>query len=232
MQYSLILSLAIVMGCGGGTPTPTPNSTDGSDGLTPERIASVENNLEPAGDANFSLYLIDAPSDFSSVTININEVSVKKKNDSETSDEDEDPTNDAGWITISEDAQSIDLLKLQGDVSELIGSFDLEAGTYTEIRLTVETASATLSSNNEEITLQVPSNKTKIKLKSGLIIEEGSATQLVLDFDADKSIVGPCRNDKNDKKKDTPAADKAPKADNCNLFPVIKEATRVKKVKK
>jgi hypothetical protein len=90
---------------------------------------------------------------------------------------------EAGWVTIVETPQTFDLILLR-DAKTLLGAAELGPGKYTQIRLKVEEAVATIEGT--EHTLKVPSGT--IKLIHPFTIEAGRTTDLILDFDAEKSI--------------------------------------------
>lgn len=89
----------------------------------------------------------------------------------------------ADWITIVEGPVTYDLVALI-DVYELLGEAVLEAGKYTQIRLTVDSALVTIDGTEHDLT--IPSGT--IKLVKAFMIEEGATTTLTLDFDAQESI--------------------------------------------
>jgi hypothetical protein len=89
----------------------------------------------------------------------------------------------AGWFTIVDEAQTFDLIQIQ-DVNEFLGSKELDAGKYTQIRLSIDDAKLEIS--GEEKSLKIPSGK--IKLVKNFNIAGGGTTTLTLDFDAEKSV--------------------------------------------
>ncbi|SNQ62813.1 DUF4382 domain-containing protein [Candidatus Methanoperedens nitratireducens] len=97
--------------------------------------------------------------------------------------EDTNATNETGWFTVVKQEKTFDLIKIK-DVKELIGTSDLQAGKYTQIRLNVDKALVTI--NGTEYDLTIPS-KT-VKLIKPFNIVENQTTKLTLDFDANESI--------------------------------------------
>ena len=99
----------------------------------------------------------------------------------------DDEDSDAGWYLFKDEAQTFDLITLQ-NVTDILGENDLEAGKYTQIRLTVDSASITINNSNqiEEFDLKIPSNK--VKLIKAFWIYEDETTTLILDFDIYESI--------------------------------------------
>lgn len=215
----ILLAAVLIIAC--GQPSNDPAFV-----VDPARIEGVFTNADALpSSSNFGLYLIDAEGDYKSVVVTIDSVDIHKKGAS-----DEEESKDSGWLVVTEEAQQVDLLKLTGLTSELLGSSKLDAGTYNQIRLNVSKATATLN-DDTVLDLKVPSEKIRINV-ADMVISEDSKFQLVLDFDADKSIVGACTKEANDKKPDElPASGKADKASSCILKPVIQEAGRKDKGK-
>lgn len=89
----------------------------------------------------------------------------------------------AGWNVISEETQTFDLIEIK-DTTVPLGTSDLPIGKYTQVRLTVESATATI--DGEEYDVNVPSGV--IKLNHPFDILAGVTTSLTLDFDAEQSL--------------------------------------------
>lgn len=118
------------------------------------------------------------------------------------------PADGSAPVTLSDDGTDgpVDLLTLQGTATQLLADAEIDAGTYDQLRLIVESASVTLADGYEfvgggtEMPLKVPSGaQTGIKLNlgvadggedgdGGLLIAPGE-TVLVLDFDVSQSFV-------------------------------------------
>lgn len=91
------------------------------------------------------------------------------------------------WRTVRQDAITFDLLSLQGGVTQVLGVAELPVGSYGPIRLKV--AEAEIELDGERFPLKIPSGpQTGIKLIGGFELEPGMQTELLLDFDAQKSI--------------------------------------------
>ena len=112
-----------------------------------------------------------------------------------------------GPVVLSADGTDgmVNLLDLQGAATTALANMEVEAGTYTQLRLVVETASVTLASGTQftdgttSADLTVPSGaQTGIKLnlragdaagtQGGVGIVPGE-TVLVVDFDVNQSFV-------------------------------------------
>ncbi len=107
---------------------------------------------------------------------------------------------DAGWadITLSP-ARKINLLNLTNGTLEPLGVTPLAAGHYTQLRLVLDANTGsgmansvvlTADTTKTEISLDTPSAvQSGIKLGHQFTVESGQRVDLVLDFDACKSIV-------------------------------------------
>ena len=147
--------------------------------------------------------LTDATTDqYQAIYITIDEVQVKKQGEGEE---------EAGWLTVLTPEQTFNLLELVNGVIADLGLAELEAGEYGQMRLILGELPETLDTNImgvehphanyliktgegsiEELTeeLKVPSGyQTGIKIVHGFTIAAGGATELILDFDACKSVV-------------------------------------------
>jgi len=125
-------------------------------------------------------------------------------------------TTDSGWSELTIPAQRIDLLGLTNGVLQELGSLPLPAGNYQQIRLVLAdnpsnptsanplANALVLSGSTNEIALTTPSGQQSgFKLKANFNVTGGQVADMVLDFDACKSIV------------------KAGNSGNYNLKPVV-----------
>ena len=128
----------------------------------------------------------DAPAhDISAVNMTIGNIEVHRGQIDGQQDSDQEASDDIGWETVIQGSRSFELLELRGGIEKVLGSKQLKAGHYTQIRLDIEEVIVTVDGENRIATL--PSGK--LKLVSSLTIEEGMKTALILDFDAEQSVV-------------------------------------------
>ncbi|NOX38303.1 MAG: DUF4382 domain-containing protein [Calditrichaeota bacterium] len=134
--------------------------------------SSNTDSVESSGTLN--IYLTDAPADYESVTITFSEISAHI---------------DGQWISIrNEEPITVDLLQWNNGKSIIIGTAEIPEGHYTQIRLKIEEASVTIDGITHS--LFVPSGaQSGLKLLINFEIVAGSTYELVLDFDAYRSIV-------------------------------------------
>ena len=155
-----------------------------------------------AGTGTLSISMTDSVTDdLSEVWVTIEEVSVHESVDEENAGENQDNGENEGddtasWETLEGEGipGTYNLLELVNGVFQQLGEVTLEAGHYTQIRLILggeegDNYVVTKDDPPQELELQISSqDETGIKLTKGFDIESGVVTELILDWDADKSI--------------------------------------------
>jgi len=122
--------------------------------------------------------LADSPADYQQVNIVVTRVDVHLAG----------ADSSGGWTTINNTPATYDLLVLRNGANAVLGNAQLAPGQYTQIRLLIGDGS-TVIVDGVAYPLNIPSGmQTGIKLNHGFIIEGGKLYELMLDFDADKSI--------------------------------------------
>jgi hypothetical protein len=134
--------------------------------------------------------LTDAPASYEHVYITVEKVRVHTSAGA--------GEGDAGWqdLTLAQ-PKRVDLLNLTNGVLEELGSMPLPAGTYTQLRLVLADnagsnppANAVQPNNGALTALKTPSGQQSgIKLQTHFTVEANKVVDLVLDFDACKSVV-------------------------------------------
>ncbi|WLI89771.1 DUF4382 domain-containing protein [Massilia sp. R2A-15] len=169
---STAIAAATLVACGGGggtTATPAPTATMGTLGVS----------------------MTDAPAcGFDAVNVTVNKVRVHQS--SSASD------TDSGWtdITLSP-AKKINLLNLSNGVLESLGQTTLAPGHYSQLRLVLDANSGNGLANSvvatgstTETSLTTPSaTQSGIKLVNEFDVVAGQRVDLVVDFNACKSVV-------------------------------------------
>jgi len=154
------------------------------------------------GTGTLGISLTDTPGDYDHVFVTIKEIQIKQGLDN----------GESGWLTGFTVDQTFDLLELQNGVIADLGLAELEAGKYNQLRLILSSEPlgqhpfanyvVIEGAQEEEYVigeegeyykiqeLKVPSGlQTGIKIVQGFNIEVGGSTELILDFDAEKSVV-------------------------------------------
>lgn len=130
-------------------------------------------------EGRITIYLTDEPADFDSVNIVVTEISVHPAEGDSSS----------GWIVISDTIQYFNLLELRNGAQVLFGDNQLEPGHYNQIRLKV-TDGCNVVVEGTRYDLEIPSGyQSGIKITHQFWIEENETYELLLDFDAQKSII-------------------------------------------
>ncbi|NGP86815.1 DUF4382 domain-containing protein [Fodinibius halophilus] len=120
----------------------------------------------------------DAPANYEEVNIFVKSVEV---NNADT---------DTGWVVINEPQQTYDLLELTNGATTVLGSKELETGTYEQIRLIVKVDQSYIVVDGKSHNLFVPGgNETGVKLPVNAEIKPDITYTLLLDFDAARSVV-------------------------------------------
>lgn len=102
----------------------------------------------------------------------------------------QDAVGGSGWVVLNEPRQRYDLLELVNGATAVIGTRELEPGTYDQIRLVLSEGENSIVVDGVEHDLKVPSGaQTGIKLNINAEIQPGIEYVLLLDFDASRSVV-------------------------------------------
>lgn len=133
-----------------------------------------------AGKATMRIYLTDAVAQYDAVNITFSEVSAHV---------------DGQWLIINNQLQTVNLLDWNNGNALLLGQAEVEVGTYTQIQLKI--AAAEIVWNGTRFSMAVPSGSASgLKINAKFEVVAGSTYDIVLDFDAARSVVvtGPRAN--------------------------------------
>jgi len=168
--------------CDGGGSSSSSLPTDGKSGA----------DVTGSATGVLSLSLLDAPTDeYQAVYVTIDEVQVHMAG--------------GAWEVVGSPDKTYNLLELVNGVREQLGITELETGHYTQMRLIIGDdpdsginifsqshpfANYMIDLSDDYHELKIPSGlQTGIKIVHGFDINENQTTELILDFDASKSIV-------------------------------------------
>jgi hypothetical protein len=147
---------------------------------------------DASADGTLRVALTDAPSCYEHVYITVEKVRVHKSGSAADTD--------GGWSEIVlSPAKRIDLLELTNGVLEELGTTPLPAGQYSQVRLVLASNSGTGTSSVANAVqpiggtltpLATPSGQQSgLKMQAHFDVPAGQLADLVLDFDACKSVV-------------------------------------------
>lgn len=127
--------------------------------------------------SSLTIKMTDAPGDYDTVNVEILEVSVHYDN--------------AGWVYLNTQAGNYDLLLLQNDVTTLLANNDtLPPGHITQMRLLLGDNNYIVKDSTDVYDLEVPGGQqTGIKIPFNYTIAPNNDYEVLIDFDADRSIV-------------------------------------------
>ncbi|MCX2680603.1 DUF4382 domain-containing protein [Galbibacter sp. EGI 63066] len=147
-----------------------------------------DNGMPADGNARLVVKLVDAPGDYEAVNVDIQDVMINREGEAA---EGEETDTTGGWESIGEiNAGVYDLLELTGGANVVLADNQLPAGEIEQIRLVLGENNSVVV-DGEEIMLKTPSAQQsglKINLEDAML-EEGFTYEIILDFDADQSVV-------------------------------------------
>jgi hypothetical protein len=139
-------------------------------------LSCSENTTGPSGEpGRIILHMTDAPADYEQVNIVVERVEVHKAEE--------------GWFVVNDVTNTYDLLELRNGASVVIADTFLEPGHYTQMRLIIGEGS-NIVVDGISYPLEIPSGmQTGVKLIHNFLIDPGVTYELMLDFEAENSIV-------------------------------------------
>ncbi len=184
-------------------------------GLTAAGLVACGGGSGGSSNGTLQLAMTDAPAcGYEHVYVTVNKIRVHQSASADSAA--------AGWSELSITPQRVDLLSLNNGVLQELGSMPLPAGTYQQVRLVLADNPANptpsnplanalvLSGTSNEIALTTPSGQQSgYKLQARFDVQSGQVADMVLDFDACRSIV------------------KAGNSGNYNLKPVVSVIKRL-----
>jgi hypothetical protein len=131
--------------------------------------------------SKINIYLTDAPADYQAVWIDIKEVMVKNNSD----------TSANGWTSVPLlNPGKYNLLELRNGRDTLLGGVSLPAGQVSQIRLILGDDNQVVLEDGTTVDLKTPSaQESGLKLNVDADLKPGVPYELVMDFDASRSIV-------------------------------------------
>jgi hypothetical protein len=164
------------------------------------------------GMGTMSVSLTDAPvNDWKAIYVTIGRISVCAEPAASDGDGKTVSEDGCNWKVVAAPGETYNLLELVNGVTESLGETELAVGTYRRLRLTLKTqldahdeavsgfnmlgethpyANYAIDLNDKTVPLRISKSlQTGILLQSAFQVEENKYTELLLDFDAGRSIV-------------------------------------------
>jgi len=143
--------------------------------------ACKKSDTASSGPSSMKIYLTDAPADYQAVWIDVQQVMVKGSSDTSGND----------WVAVPLlNPGRYNLLDLRNGKDTLLGGVDLPAGKISQIRLILGPSNQLVLNDGTTVDLKTPSGQESgIKLNVDADLKSGIPYELVLDFDAARSIV-------------------------------------------
>ena len=187
---TLIMALSLTsIGCI-SEPAPEPESPSGPAPAAPAA----------ANTGTVKLLVTDAPpgENVTSIMVTVDEVEIHRAvaeqeqeqagTDDQTQEQEQQKVQqgEGEWIKIdiAEDAGTFDLLDIKG-IEQFLGESEVEAGKYTQLRLTVEKIEVALGGGKLQLA-NLPSGVLKFVRPFDVVA--GETVEILIDFDADRSV--------------------------------------------
>jgi len=142
-------------------------------------LGSCSKSTKITSKGEIKIYLADRPAEFDAVNIVVSQVSIHMS----------DQDSASGWIVLCDTTQTHDLLELRNGATSLFADHELDPGHYTQIRLRIADGSNVVV-DGSQYDLEIPSGyQSGVKINHQFQIQEDVTYELLLDFDAEKSII-------------------------------------------
>jgi len=142
-------------------------------------LCGCSKSTKTASEGAIRVYLADNPAGFDAVNIVVSQVSVHLADEDSAS----------GWMVICDSTRTFDLLQLRNGAMALFADHPLDPGHYTQIRLKITDGSNVIV-DGQPHDLNIPSGyQSGVKINHQFQIQEDVTYELLLDFDAEKSII-------------------------------------------
>ncbi len=168
-----VLAILAFAGCRATAPTPTPTASP----VPPTPTLQPTKTVPPTTPANVGQIEVRAtdalPNDVSRVLVTAKEIEAHMSG-----------ADEGKWTRLIADPPAFDLVAISG-VEHMLGSNYIPVGDYTQVRVSIDQVVVTVG--GKDVTADVPSDRLRFVTPFSII--EGQTTVIVIDFDAEKSVM-------------------------------------------
>ncbi len=135
-----------------------------------------ENSSSPSNtNGTYNMYMTDAPAIYQQVNVNVIGAQVNTQ---------------GGWVSLSVKTGIYNLLDFYNGHDTLIATGSIPSGNINQVRLILDSTGNTVMLNNVLYPLQTPSaQQSGLKINANYTITAGGICDIVIDFDAGRSVV-------------------------------------------
>lgn len=138
-------------------------------------------NKNPGGTGAMTVKMKDAPVEYDSVFVDVQRVDVHFSDNN---------TGSSGWVALNTQAGVYDLLALQNGLFAILAdSVELPVGNISQMRLILGTENSVVVGGISFPLLLSSQDKTGLKFNLNTTISDDDLVEVLIDFDAEKSIV-------------------------------------------
>jgi hypothetical protein len=142
-------------------------------------IALYSCEKQTSGNGYFAVKMTDAPGDYDSVNVEIIGTEIHYSNGS-----------GSGWVTLPTVTGIYNLLDLQNDITAvLVDPNIVPAGDIQQLRLILGDENTVVVDSVSYPLLLSSQDKTGLKINVNTFVNPGDSVEILIDFDADQSIV-------------------------------------------
>ncbi len=141
-------------------------------------------NKEDFQKGRMTVKMTDAPGLYAEVNVEIQEVLIHYADDSSGANND-------GWVSLETNSGVYDLLELQNNITAVLAdSVELPAGKVNQMRLMLGSDNSVMLIDSTILDLKLSSQQNSgLKFNLNTSIEPNKTVEVLIDFDAEKSLV-------------------------------------------
>lgn len=143
------------------------------------QACNSSSNANSNGKGTVTASMTDSPGTFTALNVQVVRIEAHKTSVSDST---------SGWVTICDSTVNVNIMDLTNGKTHLLGSNNIDAGTYNQIRLVLGTNN-TVTMGKMTYPITIPSgSQTGIKINTNMTINPGENFNLLLDFNAAQSV--------------------------------------------